>query len=112
MKYIHYMKYNLHCIHHNLYMMCIHYNHRYRYRYMMNSLLSNCLNSLLSNCLNNLLSIHLSIQSHNLHHMNSNNHHHRSHRNHHSLRHLQLLYHSHLYNRYMRLRQFRCLVLL
>lgn len=106
MKYIHYMKYNLHCIHHNLYMMCIHYNHRYRYRYMMNSLLSNCLSNYLSNF--------LSIQSHNLHHMNSNNHHHRSHRNHHSLRHLQLLYHSRLYiphhNFYMRLRQFRCLV--
>lgn len=87
------MKY-IHCIHHNLYMMCIHYNHRYRYRYMMNSLLS--------------------IQSHNLHHMNSNNQHHRSHRNHHSLHHLQLLYHSRLYiphhNCYMRLRQFRCLV--
>lgn len=98
MKYIHYMKYNLHCIHHNLYMMCIHYNHRYRYRYMMNSLLSNF----------------LSIQSHNLHHMNSNNRHHRSHRNYHSLRHLQHLYHSRLYiphhNLYMRLRQFRCLV--
>ena len=57
---IHYMKCNLRYSHHNLYMMYTHYNHRYRYHYMM----SNHHYSLLNMCLH-------------IHHI---------HHNHHSLR--------------------------